>query len=78
MNELVVKVLMLAFFFLVCYLLSHLLSYLLVILANANTSNLPCSTEIKIVRGSSDIVKRGKNNQNSFACRLLLLSIKPL
>ena len=39
----------------------HSLSCLLLILANTNTSDLPCSTELKIMRGSSDIVKRGKN-----------------
>ena len=41
----------------------HLLSCLLIILANTNTSDLPCSTELKIMRGSSDIAKRGKNKK---------------
>jgi len=44
-----------------CFSFWHLLSCLLVILANTNTSDLPCSTELKIMRGSSDIAKRGKN-----------------
>ena len=40
----------------------HLLSCLLIILTNTNTSDLPCSTELKVMRGSSaDIAKRGKN-----------------